>query len=118
RAQQLQQPGPIASRPLHAVELPVPEPGPDEIRLRVHACGCCRTDLHVAEGDLDLPKLPVVPGHQAVGTVDAVGASCSELEVGRRVGVPWLHRTDGVCPACRRGDENLCEHATFTGWTA
>jgi len=117
RAQQLAAPGPIASRPLHAVELPVPEPAPDEVRVRVHACGCCRTDLHVAEGDLDLPYLPVVPGHQVVGVVDAVGAGCRELAAGDRVGVAWLHRTCGVCPACRRGDENLCPDARFTGWT-
>jgi propanol-preferring alcohol dehydrogenase len=117
RAQQLAAPAPVASRPLRAVEIATPEPAPDEIRVRVHACGCCRTDLHVTEGDLELPHLPVVPGHQVVGAVDAVGHACSELELGRRVGVPWLHRTDGTCPACRRGDENLCEHAQFTGWT-
>ena len=117
RAQQLAAPAPVASRPLRAVEIPTPEPAPDEIRVRVHACGCCRTDLHVTEGDLELPHLPVVPGHQVVGTVDAVGDACSALELGRRVGVPWLHRTDGTCPACRSGEENLCEHAQFTGWT-
>jgi propanol-preferring alcohol dehydrogenase len=86
--------------------------------LRVTVCACCRTDLHVVTGDLDLPKLPVVPGHQVVGTVDALGADCARLREGERVGVCWLHWADGVCGYCRRGEENLCEHATFTGWTA
>jgi len=95
----------------------MPEPGPGEVRVGVHACGCCRTDLHVTEGDLDLPRLPVIPGHQAVGIVEALGAGCGELQAGDRVGVPWLHHTDGTCEFCRRGEENLCEHAEFTGWT-
>lgn len=85
--------------------------------MRVHACGCCRTDLHVVEGDLDLPHLPVVPGHQAVGHVDALGAGCTRLALDDRVGVPWLHHTDGTCEFCRRGEENLCLDAQFTGWT-
>jgi alcohol dehydrogenase, propanol-preferring len=84
----------------------------------VHACGCCRTDLHVVEGDLELPVLPIVPGHQVVGTVDALGAGCTRLSIGDRVGVAWLHETCGVCAFCRRGEENLCEQARFTGWTA
>jgi alcohol dehydrogenase, propanol-preferring len=84
----------------------------------VHACGCCRTDLHVVEGDLDLPVLPIVPGHQVVGTVDALGEGCTRLSIGDRVGVAWLHETCGVCLFCRRGEENLCERARFTGWTA
>jgi propanol-preferring alcohol dehydrogenase len=95
----------------------VPEPGPDEVRVAVSACACCRTDLHVTEGDLDLPHLPVVPGHQVVGVVDALGERCARLRVGERVGVPWLHRTDTTCEFCRRGEENLCPQALFTGWT-
>jgi len=117
RAQRLAQPAPIAARPLSLVEVADPEPGPDEVRVRVHACGCCRTDLHVVEGDLDLPRLPVTPGHQVVGVVDARGRDCRELDLGQRVGVSWLHRTCGECPACRRGEENLCARAQFTGWT-
>jgi propanol-preferring alcohol dehydrogenase len=95
----------------------VPEPGPGEVRVDVSVCGCCRTDLHVVEGDLDLPRLPVTPGHQVVGRVGALGAGCARLAIGDRVGVTWLHRTDGTCEFCRRGEENLCEHAEFTGWT-
>lgn len=87
------------------------------MRVRVHACACCRTDLHVVEGDLELPRVPVIPGHQVVGRVDALGAGCSRLAVGDRVGVAWLHRTCGVCGFCVRGEENLCVAAKFTGWT-
>lgn len=94
-----------------------PEPGPGELLVRVRACGCCRTDLHVVEGDLALPKLPVVPGHQVVGTVERTGPGCSRFGAGDRVGVAWLHRTCGACGYCRRGEENLCEDARFTGWT-
>jgi len=117
RAQVLAAPAPIGTRPLRLEDRPDPEPRADEVRVRVHACGCCRTDLHVCEGDLDLPYLPVIPGHQVVGVVEALGAGCTRLDVGTRVGVGWLHRTDGTCAACRRGDENLCERAEFTGWT-
>lgn len=113
----LRAPGPIASRPLELVERSDPEPGVGEVRVRVSACACCRTDLHVVEGDLDLPRLPVVPGHQAVGRVDAVGPDCTRLRTGDRVGVAWLHRACGRCDPCRRGDENLCEVPEFTGWT-
>lgn len=94
-----------------------PEPGPGEVRVRVSACACCRTDLHVVEGDLELPRLPIVPGHQVVGRVDAVGGGCTRLRAGERVGVAWLHRADGTCRFCVRGEENLCEAAEFTGWT-
>jgi propanol-preferring alcohol dehydrogenase len=117
RAQVLHRPGPASSRPLALEERAPPEPAEGEVRLRVHACGCCRTDLHVTEGDLELPVLPIVPGHQVVGTVEARGPGCTRLDVGDRVGIAWLHRTDGTCPFCRRGEENLCEHAQFTGWT-
>jgi propanol-preferring alcohol dehydrogenase len=117
RAQRVVAPAPIATRPLRLVDIPDPEPGVGEVRVRVHACGCCRTDLHIAEGDLELPRLPVTPGHQVVGTVEKRGPKCHLLEVGERVGVAWLHRTCGACPFCCRGEENLCEHAEFTGWT-
>jgi propanol-preferring alcohol dehydrogenase len=116
-AQQLARPMPIASRPLEAVDLPMPEPAGDEVLVRVAACGCCRTDLHVVEGDLDLPHLPVVPGHQVVGRIETVGAKCTSARVGDRVGVAWLHRACGRCEFCRRGEENLCPVADFTGWT-
>ena len=117
RAVELAAAAPIGTRPLRLVDRPLAEPAPGEVRVRVHVCGCCRTDLHVAEGDLELPRLPIVPGHQAVGIVDALGDGCTEVQVGQRVGVPWLHSTCGVCDFCRRGEENLCERATFTGWT-
>jgi alcohol dehydrogenase, propanol-preferring len=117
RAQVVDAPAPIATRPLQLVERPDPVPGPDEIRVRVRACACCRTDLHVVEGDLELPRLPIVPGHQVVGVVEDAGSGCTRFELGARVGVAWLHWACGVCPACRRGDENLCVRAQFTGWT-
>ncbi len=117
RAQVLHAPAPISTRPLRLEERPEPEPGPDEVRVSVVACACCRTDLHVTEGDLELPRLPVVPGHQVVGVVDVLGERCTRLHVGERVGVPWLHRTDMTCEYCRRGQENLCPSASFTGWT-
>jgi len=117
RAQQLSAAAPIATRPLAPIERPDPVPGPRAVRVRVHACGCCRTDLHVVEGDLELPHLPVVPGHQVVGRVDALGDGCTRLALGDRVGVPWLHHTCGVCSFCVRGEENLCVAADFTGWT-
>jgi propanol-preferring alcohol dehydrogenase len=117
RAQVLRAPAPADTRPLELVERPLPEPRAGEVRVKVSACGCCRTDLHVVEGDLELPLLPVTPGHQVVGTVDALGAGSTRFSLGDRVGVTWLHRTDGECGYCRRGEENLCESADFTGWT-
>ncbi|MCX7681197.1 MAG: zinc-dependent alcohol dehydrogenase family protein [Anaerolineae bacterium] len=115
KAMVLRKAGPIEERPLEWAELPVPEPGPGEIRLVVHACGICRTDLHTVEGELALPKLPLVPGHQVVGVVEAVGAGVTRFAVGQRVGVPWLYRTCGQCPFCLEGMENLCADAHFTG---
>ncbi len=106
-----------ARTPLRVEELPEPEPGPDELLIEVSACAVCRTDLHVVDGELTAPKLPLVPGHQIVGKVVARGARVTDLRVGERVGVPWVARTDGTCRFCRRGLENLCEHALFTGYT-
>jgi len=101
---------------LARVERPVPEPGPGEVRLRVSVCGVCRTDLHLAEGDL-APKRPgVVPGHEVVGVVDAIGPGATRFELGERAGVAWLRHTCGVCRFCLRGDENLCVVPRFTGW--
>lgn len=102
--------------PLRLVEKEVPEPGPAEVRVRVSVCGVCRTDLHLAEGDLPPKRQAVVPGHEAVGFIDAVGNGVTTLEVGDRVGIPWLRSTCGSCRFCLRGDENLCEVARFTGW--
>lgn len=117
RAQVLHAPAPAAARPLTLEDLTLPEPGPGEIRVSVSACGCCRTDLHVVEGDLDPVRLPVTPGHQVIGRVEARGAGADRFVLGHRVGVTWLHRTCGVCAFCRRGQENLCESAELTGWT-
>lgn len=111
----LEQPAAVESAPLQARDIPEPAPGPGEIRVRVHCCGLCHTDLHTVEGELSLPKLPVVPGHQIVGKVDAVGAGVKNFHGGERVGIPWLNWTDGTCRYCRAGQENLCEHARFTG---
>ena len=103
--------------PLAWVELPDPTPGPGEIRVRVGACGVCRTDLHVVDGDLPDPVLPIIPGHEIVGRVDALGPNAEGLEIGQRVGVPWLGHTDGTCPYCLAHRENLCDHPQFTGYT-
>ena len=116
KAMLLRQPKPIDERPLELVELPRPHPGPGEILIAVSACGVCHTDLHVCEGELPPHKSPVVPGHQIVGRVAELGVGVTEHALGDRVGVPWLHWTDGTCRYCRRGDENLCDNATFTGW--
>ena len=115
RAMQLNSTAPIAAAPLHAADLPIPEPGPGQIRVKLHVCGVCHTDLHTVEGDLDLPKLPVVPGHQWVGTVDAVGEHVTRHQMGDRVGVAWLWSTCGACEYCQMGLENLCPNAQFTG---
>jgi len=117
RAQVLRGAAPISSRPLTLEERELPVPGVRAVRVRVRVCACCRTDLHVCEGDLELPVLPVVPGHQVVGVVDALGPECTRLVVGERVGVAWLHESCGECAYCRRGEENLCVRARFTGWT-
>lgn len=103
--------------PLQWTERADPQPGPGEIRLRVGACGVCRTDLHVVDGDLPDPALPIVPGHEVVGRIDALGAGVEGLRIGERVGVPWLGHTCGVCPYCAGGMENLCDRPLFTGYT-
>jgi propanol-preferring alcohol dehydrogenase len=108
--------GPVDAGPLERVEKEIPEPGPRQVRVRVSVCGVCRTDLHLAEGDLT-PKHPrVVPGHEVVGVVDRLGPECSRLQAGDRVGVPWLAHTCGVCRFCTSGRENLCIAPLFTGW--
>jgi propanol-preferring alcohol dehydrogenase len=112
----LESPAPIARHPLHAREIDDTEPAAGEIVLRVSACGVCRTDLQISEGDLAARKLPIVPGHQIVGRVEAIGANVDEWKVGDRAGVAWLASTCGQCAHCRAGRENLCECATFTGW--
>lgn len=101
---------------LSEVDLPVPDPGPGQLLIRVQTCGVCRTDLHIVDGDLTKPKLPLVPGHQIVGTVEACGPGSDRFVSGDRVGVPWLGWTDGTCRFCREGRENLCESARFTGY--
>ncbi len=104
-------------RPLVLRELPVPAPGPGEVLLRVEACGVCRTDLHIVDGELPEPKLPLIPGHQIVGRVVRLGEGVTRFREGDRVGVPWLAETCGTCRYCRRGQENLCPNARFTGYT-
>ena len=116
RAMLLRQPRPIDEQPLELVDLQRPHPGPGEILIRVNACGVCHTDLHIAEGELPPHRSPVVPGHQIVGRVAELGEGVREHRVGARVGVPWLNWADGTCRFCRRGDENLCDAARFTGW--
>ncbi len=113
RAMVLERPG----QPLVLRDLPVPEPGPGHVLLRVHACGVCRTDLHIVDGELPDPKLPLVLGHQIVGEVVRVGAGATRFVPGQRVGVPWLGWTCGECKYCRSGRENLCDRARFTGYT-
>lgn len=128
KAMLLRRIAPIDSSPLELVDLPTPEPAPGEVRIRVRCCAICRTDLHVIEGDLPQQKLPIVPGHQIVGTIDKLGpplaashqplAVSQPLQVGRRVGVAWLRHTCGECGFCTKGQENLCQSAQFTGYHA
>jgi propanol-preferring alcohol dehydrogenase len=116
RAWAVVRPGPVDGGPLEAVERPTPEPGAGQVRVRVSVCGVCRTDLHLAEGDL-VPRHPgTVPGHEVVGRVDRLGAGCTELVEGERIGIPWLARTCGVCRFCLADRENLCTAPAFTGW--
>jgi propanol-preferring alcohol dehydrogenase len=113
RAMVLVSPG----QPLQAMEVPVPQPGPDQVLIRVAACGVCRTDLHILDGELAEPELPLILGHQIAGRVVQAGRGATRFNPGDRVGVPWLGYTDGVCRYCRRGQENLCERPLFTGYT-
>ena len=103
-------------RPLRAADLPRPAPGAEELLIRVHACAVCRTDLHIVDGELTEPKLPLIFGHQIVGTVEGLGEHVDRFAIGDRVGVPWLGYTDGVCRYCLSGRENLCDRARFTGY--
>lgn len=103
--------------PLRAAERPPPEPGPGEVAVAVEACGVCRTDLHVCDGELAEAALPLVPGHEVVGRVARLGPGVDGLRLGQRVGVPWLGRSCGACPFCRMGAENLCDRPLFTGYT-
>ena len=103
--------------PLEWTELPDRQPGAGQVRVKVLACGVCRTDLHVFDGELPDPKSPIIPGHEIVGRIDAIGADVTGLAMGERVGIPWLGHTDGVCPYCRENRENLCDAPLFTGYT-
>jgi len=113
----LQSPAPIATNPLVFADVPSPQPGNGEVLVRVSYCGVCRTDLHVIEGELAPRKSPVIPGHQVIGVVEKLGQGASRFSLGARVGIAWLHHTDGTCEFCRSGAENLCDHPTFTGYT-
>jgi len=118
KAMMLKAPKPIEEKPLELVDAPVPEPGPGQVLVRVSMCGLCHTDLHTVEGDLELPMLPLIPGHQIVGTVVKRGAGVEGPAVGDRIGAAWLYETCGACRFCRSGVENLCESARFTGYHA
>jgi propanol-preferring alcohol dehydrogenase len=117
RAAVLHHPAPIASHPLRLEDLPIPEPGPGEVLLKVEACGVCRTDLHITAGELPPLRDSVTPGHQIVGRVEKLGANVSSVPIGHRAGVSWLGGTDGTCPLCRKNRENLCDHPTYTGYS-
>jgi alcohol dehydrogenase, propanol-preferring len=117
-AMKLLRTAPVEERPLALERAPIPEPGAGQIRLRVSVCGVCHTDLHTVEGDLDLPRLPIVPGHQIVGRVDKLGPGARRFTPGDRAGVAWLHWACGACSYCRAGLENLCPSARFTGFHA
>src|SRR5438876_3143537 len=105
-----------AARALEPIDRAVPSPSPGQVLVKVHACGVCRTDLHVVDGELPHPTIPIVPGHEIVGTVERVGAGVADLAPGDRVGIPWLGYSCGVCEYCRSGRENLCPRARFTGY--
>lgn len=108
----------IENLPLKLKDVNVPEPGEDEIRLKISVCGVCRTDLHIVEGELPAHKMPIIPGHQIVGRVDKLGEKVTRYKIGERLGVPWLYKTCGQCPYCKREKENLCANAMFTGYDA
>jgi len=112
----LHSPARVETNPLDFTDVPNPVPQGDHVLVRVAACGVCRTDLHVVEGELPPRKSPVIPGHQVVGRIEKAGEAAKRFRIGDRVGIPWLHRTDGVCDYCRAGKENLCDNPTFTGY--
>ncbi|MDQ3812989.1 MAG: zinc-dependent alcohol dehydrogenase family protein [Armatimonadota bacterium] len=118
KAMLLRAPAPVAEHPLELADVSLPEPGPGEIRVAVRACGVCHTDLHIVEGDIPSHKLPVIPGHQIVGTVDKIGENVTRFQIGDRVGIPWLHETCGACEYCECDAESLCPNARFTGYDA
>jgi propanol-preferring alcohol dehydrogenase len=113
----LHSPAPIETNPLQYEDVPKPSPSGTQVLVRVNACGICRTDLHVIEGELTPRKSPIIPGHQVVGVIESVGERAQRHAVGTRVGIAWLHSTDGTCDYCRAKKENLCNDPTFTGWT-
>jgi len=113
----LRTPGRIENNPLEFIEAPQPAPGNGQVLVRIHVCGVCRTDLHVVEGELPPKKSPVIPGHQVVGTVEQAGPGTERFKTGARVGIAWLHKVDGTCEYCRRGEENLCDAPLFTGYS-
>ena len=117
RAAVLHQPAPIEQNPMRLEDLPMPLPDRREVLLRVEACGVCRTDLHITNGELPPLRPTVIPGHQIVGHVEKCGEDVHDVSVGERVGVSWLGGTDGTCPLCHKGMENLCDQPTFTGYT-
>lgn len=116
RALLLDSPQPVDRSSLHLADVPTPKAGPGEVRVQIRCCAICHTDLHIVEGDLPLPTLPITPGHQIVGIVDQLGSGTHRLKAGDRVGIPWLYSTDGTCAFCLRHSENLCERACFTGY--
>jgi propanol-preferring alcohol dehydrogenase len=118
KAQVLHSTAPVETGPLALEDVPRPDPRPGELLVEVRCCGVCHTDLHVIEGELPDPRLPLIPGHEIVGVVAAVGEGVTRFKAGDRVGIPWLHETDGTCNYCQREQENLCPRARFTGYTA
>ncbi|MCP4231814.1 MAG: zinc-dependent alcohol dehydrogenase family protein [bacterium] len=118
KAMLLKNQAPIEEKPLTLTDVPIPEPGPGEVLLKVSVCGVCHTDLHTVEGDIPLHKTPIIPGHQVIGTVTYWGEGATRFEPGERVGIAWLHKACGECKFCERGDENLCLNPAFTGWDA
>jgi|SRR5215470_9461875 len=117
KAWTLRAPGPVDGHPLQFNDVPAPVPAADEILVRVSACGICRTDLHIVEGELEIRQPHVIPGHQIVGRVEALGKEVTGFKLDQRVGIAWLHRTCGICAFCQSGRENLCDTPQFTGWT-
>ena len=111
KAMILEKPG----QPLKLVQRPDPQPGPGQVQVAISACGVCRTDLHVVDGDLTEPRLPIIPGHEIVGTISALGAGVDNFALGERIGIPWLGHTCGCCSYCASGAENLCDEPGFTG---